>query len=138
MPEAQRVAAYAVLRDAQGRLLLVRSADEPPFGVTWWLPGGGVEHGEHPVAALEREVAEETGYACRVDGLRAVLSDVVDVGPPPVALHSVRLVYDAAITSGSLRHEVGGSTHEAAWLALAETRELRLAPVLREVVLSLA
>ena len=112
----------------------MRSPDEPPFGVRWWLPGGGVEHGEHPVAALEREVAEETGYACRVGALRDVLSDIVELGPPPVALHSVRLVYDAAITGGSLRHEAGG---EAAWLTLAEAREIRVVPMLREVVLSL-
>jgi ADP-ribose pyrophosphatase YjhB (NUDIX family) len=127
-----------VLRDDQGRVLLVRSPDEPPVGVTWWLPGGGVEHGEHPVAALGREVLEETGYTCRVGALRDVLSDVVDLDSPPVAMHSVRLVYEASITGGGLSDEVGGSTQAAAWLTLAQTREVRLAPMLREVVLSLA
>ncbi len=32
------------------------------------LPGGGIDPGEHPIAALHREVMEETGY--RIHGLR--------------------------------------------------------------------
>ncbi|MGB0440715.1 MAG: NUDIX domain-containing protein, partial [Paracoccaceae bacterium] len=53
-----RPGAYAIL--ARGtELLLTHQADpEPEFQ----LPGGGIDPGESPVAALMREVVEETGW----------------------------------------------------------------------------
>jgi ADP-ribose pyrophosphatase YjhB (NUDIX family) len=121
-----------VIRDEQGRVLLVRGE-----AGAWWLPGGGVEHGEHPLAALEREVLEETGYTCRAAALIAVLSDVTEVDTPPVEMHSVRLVYDASVNGGSLRSEAAGSSEAAAWLTPVQVRDVPLVPMLREVVLAL-
>jgi 8-oxo-dGTP diphosphatase len=50
----------AVVHDAGGRLLLIRRGHAPHQGL-WSLPGGRVEPGESPEAAVEREVLEETG-----------------------------------------------------------------------------
>ncbi|MGY1604168.1 NUDIX hydrolase [Geodermatophilus sp. SYSU D00815] len=50
----------AVVRDAAGRLLLVRRGQEPSRGL-WSLPGGRVEPGETAEQAVVREVREETG-----------------------------------------------------------------------------
>jgi len=47
----------AVVRDAEGRLLLVRKAGTQRF----MLPGGKREPGEDDLAALARELAEELG-----------------------------------------------------------------------------
>jgi 8-oxo-dGTP diphosphatase len=54
----------AVVHDAAGRLLLIRRGHEPSRGL-WSLPGGRVEPGESPAAAVEREILEETGLAVR-------------------------------------------------------------------------
>jgi 8-oxo-dGTP diphosphatase len=53
----KRMAAAALLRDGQGRVLLV----VPVYRDTWDLPGGAVEAEESPQAACRREVAEELG-----------------------------------------------------------------------------
>ena len=54
----QRTGAYAVLpRDGA---LLVTHQDEP--WPEFQLPGGGIDPGESPLAALHREVFEETGW----------------------------------------------------------------------------
>ena len=58
----------AVLTDGQGRLLLIRRANEPGRGL-WSLPGGRVEPGETDEQAVVREVAEETGLTVRVGRL---------------------------------------------------------------------
>lgn len=53
-----RTGAYALLpRD--GQLLLTWQADPGP---DLQLPGGGIDAGESPIAALHREVYEETGW----------------------------------------------------------------------------
>lgn len=54
----RRPGAYAILW-RNGRILLThQQAPVPEFQ----LPGGGIDPGEHPLAALHREVAEETGW----------------------------------------------------------------------------
>jgi 8-oxo-dGTP pyrophosphatase MutT (NUDIX family) len=54
-------AAGAAIFDDAGRILLQEKTFEPG----WFLPGGAIEPGEHPEAALIREVAEETGLIVR-------------------------------------------------------------------------
>jgi 8-oxo-dGTP diphosphatase len=54
----QRPGVYALL-PASGRLLVTVQADPGP---ELQLPGGGIDPGESPLAALHREVYEETGW----------------------------------------------------------------------------
>lgn len=54
-----RVSAKGVVR-MDGKILLLRKA-----GGMWDLPGGRIEDGEEPEAALVREILEETGIEVR-------------------------------------------------------------------------
>lgn len=54
----RRPGVYAVLRDGDSVLVTHQAAPVPEFQ----LPGGGIDPGESPVAALHREVFEETGW----------------------------------------------------------------------------
>ena len=51
----------AAVMDADGRLLLIRRADNG----LWAMPGGALEVGETPAEGVEREAYEETGVRCR-------------------------------------------------------------------------
>lgn len=60
------VVGAAVLRD--GRVLAARRTAPAPVAGRWELPGGKVEPGEPPAAAVERELAEELGVDVEVTG----------------------------------------------------------------------
>jgi ADP-ribose pyrophosphatase YjhB (NUDIX family) len=58
----------AVIANADGQLLLIKRGNEPGRGL-WSLPGGRVEPGESRIAAVAREVREETGLTVIVGPL---------------------------------------------------------------------
>jgi 8-oxo-dGTP diphosphatase len=50
-----------VVRDVAGRVLIAQRPEDKPFAGLWEFPGGKLEPGEAPEAALARELAEEVG-----------------------------------------------------------------------------
>ena len=92
----------AVIRDAQGRVLLLHHTYRRP---AWGLPGGLARRGEPPDEALARELREELGTAAAI-------------GPLLHAEYSVRrrhltLYYGAAV-SGNPHHSVESDAHRFA------------------------
>ncbi len=73
-PEKILSAAFGFLRDAEGRLLLVRTRYN--HGDRWGLPGGAQHRYENLFATVEREVAEEAGLPARAARLLGVLERV--------------------------------------------------------------
>jgi ADP-ribose pyrophosphatase YjhB (NUDIX family) len=130
-PMVQRPAAYAlVVRD--DRVLLSRLAGHGP----WTLPGGGIDHGEHPDDAVRRETFEETGLRLT----RIQLADVDSrhfTGQSPDRVtenfHGVRILYrgEVAARDEPVVQEVDGSTEAAAWVPSAELERLHLADLVR-------
>ncbi|MEU3978627.1 (deoxy)nucleoside triphosphate pyrophosphohydrolase [Streptomyces sp. NPDC026672] len=64
MTERIVVVGAALLDD--GRLLAARRSAPPELAGRWELPGGKVEPGETPEAALERELREELGVEAEI------------------------------------------------------------------------
>jgi len=119
------VAAYAIcVRDDQVLLARWIGNDGRP---EWTLPGGGMEHGEDPYDTVRREVHEESGYDIEGTGLLGVHSNRLRFprGLGRTVDHQgLRLVYEARVTGGELRPEIGGSTDMAAWHPLADVPAL--------------
>ncbi|MBI2080243.1 MAG: (deoxy)nucleoside triphosphate pyrophosphohydrolase [candidate division NC10 bacterium] len=59
-----RVSAALIVRD--GKILICQRAAREPFPLKWEFPGGKVEEGEEPAAALARELREELGIRATV------------------------------------------------------------------------
>ena len=99
----------AVIKDGQGRLLLIKRGHEPGAGL-WSLPGGRIEPGETDAEALVREMQEETGLAVKPGRLLGrvqrpgLAGDVIDIRD-----------YAATVTGGTLR--AGDDAADARWVA---------------------
>lgn len=64
------IGAFAIILDDNSKVLLCLRTDKE----VWNLPGGGVEIGESPWAAVIREVKEETGLDVKIKRLLGVTS----------------------------------------------------------------
>ncbi|HLS88518.1 MAG TPA: NUDIX hydrolase [Sphingobacteriaceae bacterium] len=105
-----KVAACTIPVDADGRILLVKRAIEPGYGL-WVIPGGYVDLGETVREAAIRETYEETG-------VRVQLEQLVDAYSYPDSAVVV-VVYAARMVEGT--PQVG---RECLDVALFDTREL--------------
>jgi ADP-ribose pyrophosphatase YjhB (NUDIX family) len=129
----QRTGAYAVVTDPDGALLLVRASPRSDYAGRWFLPGGGVDHGEAPADAVVREVAEETGLDVRVQGPpRAVVADTLELPHRGVRVHTLRVLYDAEPVAGwpadGLRPESDGTSDRVDLVPAERIGELPLMP----------
>jgi ADP-ribose pyrophosphatase YjhB (NUDIX family) len=88
-----KVAVGTIVTTPDGRIVLVRRAIEPGYGL-WVFPGGYVDRGETVTAAALRETREEAGLEVRLDGLVGIYSYP---GRPIIII-----VYAAAIVAGEL------------------------------------
>ncbi|MBQ1071984.1 NUDIX domain-containing protein [Micromonospora sp. C31] len=134
MEQRRRVGAYGMCRGSDGRVLLVRGSALCPVPGVWQVPGGGLEHAEHPARAVVREFAEETGLTVEATGLRAALADVTIFRDVGVVVHTDRLVFDVVVRGGRPRPEPAGGTDELGWFTAAEAAEVPLMPFTAELL----
>lgn len=108
----------AVIKDADGRLLLIKRGHEPSAGL-WSLPGGRIEPGETDEQAVRREVLEETNLTvecrrllgrARLPGNAGTVMEVSD--------------YLAVVTGGELA--AGDDAADARWVTAADLAGLPL------------
>src|SRR5262249_15525408 len=124
----RKIAAYGLCNDPSGRILLVRASARSGTPGVWSLPGGAVDHGEHPFDTVVRETAAETGLSVAVTRLRDVLADMRALPGRGIVLHTDRLLYQVAVRGGWLRDRVGQATDPARWLPPEAVAALPLRP----------
>jgi 8-oxo-dGTP diphosphatase len=79
----------AALVDADGRVLVQRRPEGKPMAGLWEFPGGKVEPGETPEAALVRELGEELG----IETWGSCLAPAAFASEPLGARHLILLLY---------------------------------------------
>jgi len=124
----QRFAAYAVVTSERGLLATEYSARTAALG-RWGMPGGGIDPGEQPVAAVLREVMEETAQAVEIGELLAVqTSHWVGRSPRDTLedFQAVRLVYRGRCPEPREPEvlDQGGTTASARWVPVPSWRSL--------------
>jgi 8-oxo-dGTP diphosphatase len=93
---ARKLVVAGLVVDERGRVLLTQRREDQSLPLQWELPGGKVEPGEAPVAALARELTEEIGVAVEV----GPVWDVLFHAYPEFDL--VMLVYRCRIPDGQV------------------------------------
>jgi 8-oxo-dGTP diphosphatase len=105
--------ASALVLDEEGKVLLARRAQDPGAGL-WDLLGGFVDEGEKPIAALTRELEEETGLEITPGEFLGGYPDRYgDEG-----IYTLNLYWTARTRGGEL--ELDDEIAEVAWFALDE------------------
>jgi 8-oxo-dGTP diphosphatase len=123
----RRIAAYAICTNESDLLLVWASVRSGTPGI-WSLPGGAVDHGEHPFDTVVRETAAETGLSVSVVKLRNVLADIRALPGRGLTIHTDRLIYEVAVRGGALRDRVGQPTDLARWMRRDEAAAVPLRP----------
>ncbi len=123
------VVAGLVVRDGK---YLICQADKPAYGgLMWEFPGGKLEAGESPEAALERELKEELGIETRAGRVYDVARHVyADTGRDVLVMF-----YSAEILSGEPRALDG---QRIAWASPDQLSGYAFAPADASVVRRLA
>lgn len=86
----------AVLTRADGRVLVQRRPAGKPLPGLWEFPGGRIEPGENPEAALARELAEELGIVVE----RSALEPLIFASEPQADKHLLLLFYRCRAWAG--------------------------------------
>lgn len=121
-----RIAAAGIL-DSRGRLLLARKRGT----TTFMQPGGKIEPGEKPEAALLRELNEELGLSFETDALRYLGVFSAEAANEPDAT----VVADLYEVSAMGEPRPAAEIEEIAWLDAQNAGGVALAPLTRDLVL---
>lgn len=97
----QTFCVVGAILEKDGKFLLVQENINTADNRKWNQPAGWVDPGEDPVAAVVREVKEETGFDFEPTGLIGIYSLVrKDIEKDDVFPHAIKLIFRGKIVGG--------------------------------------
>jgi 8-oxo-dGTP diphosphatase len=114
------VAAVALI-DADGRVLLAERPEGKPMAGLWEFPGGKVQDGETPEAALVRELKEELG----IDTSESCLAPCAFASHSYEAFHLLMPLYACRVWRGQVTPLEG---QRLAWVRVEKLSEYPMPP----------
>jgi 8-oxo-dGTP diphosphatase len=121
----KRTLVVAGLMARDGRVLITQRRADQALPLQWEFPGGKVEPGEAPAAALARELMEEIGVKVEVGRIWDVLFHAYP------AFDLVMLVYACRLVEGEPR---AVEVADVAWVVLPELPTWDILPADRPLV----
>ena len=121
----------AALVSADNRIFVQQRAAQSQHGGLWEFPGGKVEHGETPAAALARELDEELG----IDVFTEAMQPISFATEPQGGRQLVLLLYLINAWHGEPRALTAAG---AKWVSVDSLRALPMPPADRPLVQVLA
>jgi len=121
------VAVSAFIQDDEGRILMIRRTDNDLYSI----PGGQLELGETLAQAAVREVREETGIECEIDGVIGVYSNphhIIAYDDGEVR-QEFSICFRASKSGGTLA--TSEESKEASWFKPNQISELNIHPSIR-------
>ncbi len=112
-PRARKLVVAGLIIGDDGRVLITQRRADQSLPLQWEFPGGKVEPGEAPTAALARELMEEVGITAEVGRIWEVLFHAY----PTFDL--VMLVYACRLAGGSAPPRAV-EVADLAWVATSE------------------
>ena len=119
--QAMLLVSAVALIDRDGRVLLAQRPAGKRMAGLWEFPGGKIETGETPEAALIRELGEELG----IDTAESCLAPLTFASHSYDDFHLLMLVYVCRKWSGTPRPLEGG---ELAWVRASRLRDYDMPP----------
>lgn len=117
----------AAMIDGDGRVLVQQRPPGKPMAGLWEFPGGKVDCGETPEAALRRELAEELGIT--ID--QSCLAPAVFASEPTGERHLILLLYVLRKWPGA---PVAHHASALQWLRPVELHRLDMPPADRPLI----
>jgi 8-oxo-dGTP diphosphatase len=126
MMRERKLVVAGLIVGADGRVLISQRRPDQSLPLGWEFPGGKIEPGESPTAALVRELQEELGITVEVGAIWEVLHH------PYPEFDLLMLVYRCALAPGQVARCV--QVHDLAWCVPAELPRYDILPADRPLI----
>jgi 8-oxo-dGTP diphosphatase len=110
-----------IVRNAAGKVLILKRARTANADGAWCLPGGKVDHGETVEQAVAKELREETTLACEN---HRFLFYQDSLPPEPGGMHCINLYFECRVSGDVV---LNPESSAAAWIGPSDLGGYKIA-----------